>query len=541
MIFSIIIPVFNAGEKLGKTLDSIIKQKNGLYEIIIVDGKSTDGTHQIIEHYSKICNDIKCISEPDQGIYDAMNKGIGMASGAYFYFIGAGDVLRKDILETVVSKLSFSNELVYGNVFHKGLNRIFNGEYDIAKIINFSICHQAIFYHREVFRTIGTYNLRYKLRGDSEFNLRCFGSEKIKTRFINEIIADFEGYGFSSKATDEPYFLDKPGLILKYFGEMYYQYYIYSSRYFFDFLRDTQDKTLVLYGNDDRSVAKICEIITANNEKNSNNIRLLTAHFDRNWDSDDDERLHDDPSIDQIINVSIPKKIEDPLRAKKVIFCQPFICNYQLYHYLSTNTNKEVALFGTGPLGAYVHKYIEAMSEKFCRRITVKFFLDNRLQQQDQLYHGKQVVIPNRDNLAIVDCVVIASPDYEDIRQQLLGLGLSGERIVYSTVYLENIHENAANGQLMIEKGQRYLLYGTGSLSQKLSRQILAKGGLIEFYADSNPKFWGKSFMERAVIAPEEILKVRDKFDKIIIASSFRREIFETLTDLGFEAHQDIL
>ncbi|MEJ7711150.1 MAG: glycosyltransferase [Pyrinomonadaceae bacterium] len=82
-LFSILTPTYNCGRKLEKTIRSVLSQDKSLYEYIIIDGCSTDETSSVVEKYS---NAVKFVSEKDEGVYDAMNKGIDMATGRYLYF-----------------------------------------------------------------------------------------------------------------------------------------------------------------------------------------------------------------------------------------------------------------------------------------------------------------------------------------------------------------------------------------------------------------------------------------------------------------------
>src|SRR5258705_11239297 len=91
--FPIITPTLNSGPKLEATINSVLSQKEDLFEYIVVDGGSSDETLNLLRKHGER---IKWISEKDRGVYDAMNKGIGMASGRYLYFLGAGDHLREN-------------------------------------------------------------------------------------------------------------------------------------------------------------------------------------------------------------------------------------------------------------------------------------------------------------------------------------------------------------------------------------------------------------------------------------------------------------
>jgi len=193
--FSVITPTLNSGPKLEATINSVLSQKEDLFEYIIVDGCSTDDTLNIIRKYGKR---IKWISEKDRGVYDAMNKGIGMASGRYLYFLGAGDHLRENVLEKI-EKIIPDEPLTffYGNVYLVNDKVEYIGEVDEQKIVTWNICHQAIFYERNIFKIMGRYNLRYRVLADHAFNIRCFADKRIRKTFVDEVIADYEGGGIS--------------------------------------------------------------------------------------------------------------------------------------------------------------------------------------------------------------------------------------------------------------------------------------------------------------------------------------------------------
>jgi len=194
--FSVITPTFNSGPKLAATINSVLSQKQELFEYIIVDGGSTDETLSIIRKYGR---QIKWISEKDRGVYDAMNKGIGMARGQYLYFLGAGDLLKANIFERVDQIIGdVPLTFVYGNVNWVGREVIYFGEFDADMLAKSNICHQSIFYEQTIFDLIGKYDLKYPKLADYAFNLKCFADERIRKLYIAEIIADYEGGGLST-------------------------------------------------------------------------------------------------------------------------------------------------------------------------------------------------------------------------------------------------------------------------------------------------------------------------------------------------------
>lgn len=189
----------------------MINQNKALFEYIIIDGLSIDDTLKIVKRYSGY---IKLISEKDNGVYDAMNKGINIASGKYLYFLGAGDQLKEGVLEKInlilpQGKLNF----VYGNVYRLDRNTIYDGLFSKSKLNKRNICHQAIFYERNIFNVAGKYDLKYKIKADYALNLKCYGCKEIKKKYINEVIADYKGFGISYEHQDENFMKERPRLI----------------------------------------------------------------------------------------------------------------------------------------------------------------------------------------------------------------------------------------------------------------------------------------------------------------------------------------
>ncbi|MBC7933270.1 MAG: glycosyltransferase, partial [Rubrivivax sp.] len=152
-LISIIIPTYNCGRKLAATLESVLSQPKDLYETIVVDGGSTDETLSVIEEHA---GDLRFVSEADRGVYDALNKGIALATGKYLFFLGAGDLLKEGVLELVAGQLP-EDELsfVYGDAYLVRHGVRVCGEFSMKEFIVRNICHQAIFYERTIFDVLG--------------------------------------------------------------------------------------------------------------------------------------------------------------------------------------------------------------------------------------------------------------------------------------------------------------------------------------------------------------------------------------------------
>ncbi|MGI8543125.1 MAG: glycosyltransferase family 2 protein [Aridibacter sp.] len=216
-VFSIIIATYNCGQKIEKTLASIFSQKKDLFELIIMDGASTDDTLEFVKKYE---NNLTLISEKDEGVYYAFNKAIDLASGKYLYFIGAGDCLKADILEQVEEfLLPETPSLIYGKCYF-AKQKTYNGKKFTADLfIRDNICQQGIFYHRTIFDIIGKFDVKYKSFADWFLNLRCFLDRAITKRYVNLLIADYEEGGLSSEIQDDPVFVEEfPIFVRKQFG-----------------------------------------------------------------------------------------------------------------------------------------------------------------------------------------------------------------------------------------------------------------------------------------------------------------------------------
>lgn len=208
-LFSIIVPTFNVAPTLRCCLDSITTQTCSDYELVLIDGGSTDGTLDVARSYGSILGHRLLIhSGPDKGPYDAMNRGVSIATGAWVLFLGADDTLHATDTLTRVAAFIAENEpsdLVYGDVIMRSKSSRYAGAFDVDRLLfEQNICHQAIFYRRELFAGIGPYNLRYRLWADWDFNIRCFSNPAVVTRYMDIVIANYNDIsGLSMKEDQE--------------------------------------------------------------------------------------------------------------------------------------------------------------------------------------------------------------------------------------------------------------------------------------------------------------------------------------------------
>ncbi|SON63253.1 PGL/p-HBAD biosynthesis glycosyltransferase [Mycobacterium simulans] len=209
-LFSIIVPTFNVASTLRACLDSVSSQTYSGFEVVLVDGDSTDGTPDIANSYAPGLDGRLIIhSGPDQGPYDAMNHGVGMANGTWMFFLGADDALyQPDTLARVATFIGEHepSDLVYGDVIMRSKSTRYAGAFDVDRLLfEQNICHQAIFYRRKLFETIGPYNLRYRLWADWDFNIRCFSNPALVTRYMDIVVANYNDTSGLSKKEDEEF------------------------------------------------------------------------------------------------------------------------------------------------------------------------------------------------------------------------------------------------------------------------------------------------------------------------------------------------
>ncbi|MDB5137169.1 MAG: glycosyl transferase family 2 [Mucilaginibacter sp.] len=217
---SVITVCFNAAASIERTIKSVVDQSYTNIEYVIVDGGSIDGTVDIIKNYESLIS--SWVSEPDKGIYDAMNKGIDMVNGSWVYFLGAGDTLL-NILDKLTPNFTKPNCIYYGNVYRKDLKRIYDGRYTGFKLAVTNICHQAIFYPLPALKKY-RYDTKYKMLADHHLNMLCYGDKTFDFKYIPMQIGIYEGDGISAITADEEFYKDKIGVVKRNFPFMIYLY-----------------------------------------------------------------------------------------------------------------------------------------------------------------------------------------------------------------------------------------------------------------------------------------------------------------------------
>lgn len=210
-LFSIIIATYNVDKVLQKTIDSVKQQNDKNYELIIIDGESSDNTVEVIKSNSEFIT--HWISEIDDGIYDAWNKGIKISNGEWILFLGAGDLLVPDALYSYKLYLD-SLENTTLNLVSAKINRttedgrfisIKGSPWSWSKFKNsMTIAHVGALHNNALFNEVGLYDQNnYKICADYELLMRK--RDKLKAGFLNHVIGDMPigGMSFSVQALKE--------------------------------------------------------------------------------------------------------------------------------------------------------------------------------------------------------------------------------------------------------------------------------------------------------------------------------------------------
>ncbi len=196
MKVSIITVCFNSADTIEQTIRSVLCQTYSKIEYVIVDGDSTDGTLQIINKYRDSISQL--ISEKDSGIYDAMNKGIKLATGNIIAILNSDDVYvdstvvgqMVNFMETTLADAAYSN-LVYVDRDDTGrIKRFWSpGEYkEGAFLKGWTIPHPTFFCRRDIFEKFGLYNNTFRIAADFELMMRFVEKHKIKVGYLPKVI-----------------------------------------------------------------------------------------------------------------------------------------------------------------------------------------------------------------------------------------------------------------------------------------------------------------------------------------------------------------
>ena len=207
MTLSLITPTYNSSKTIARTLDSVVAQNYPDLEYIIIDGASKDDTLRIIEGYQSKIN-IKVVSESDKGLYDAMNKGVKLASGEVVGILNSDDVFFDETVLNTVAKAFASDapDIVYGDIkyFSDDINKTKrywrSGAYRESKLNNgWIIPHPALFVKKTVYDRAGLYRDDFKIAGDYEFILRILKKYQLTLKYLPQVLVKMYDGGVSGR------------------------------------------------------------------------------------------------------------------------------------------------------------------------------------------------------------------------------------------------------------------------------------------------------------------------------------------------------
>lgn len=214
MILSIVTICYNNAEGLKKTLASVTAQTVIEFEHVVVDGASTDGSADIIREYAeKASYPVRWVSEPDKGIYNAMNKGLRMASGEYVQVLNSGDIYANehvvaDMIEAMRRCGDKANgewpEFLYGNMIRRHPDGTVDGksgrvEYSLRNYYTSTMNHDCCWIHRSLFERYGLYDENLKIVSDWKWFLSAIGLGHVKPVYVDIDVTIFDLTGISER------------------------------------------------------------------------------------------------------------------------------------------------------------------------------------------------------------------------------------------------------------------------------------------------------------------------------------------------------
>jgi glycosyltransferase involved in cell wall biosynthesis len=199
-LVTVITVVLNNKLGLEQTLQSVFKQNYDALEIIVIDGKSTDGTLNVIRQHEKR---ISCfVSEPDEGVYDAMNKGIVSATGEYILFLNSGDYFAGESSIRSLIEQSDNEDIIYGDIIFKDTStesvRTYPEVLDFGFFVDSTLPHPCTLIRRSLFSDYGLYDAQIKISADWAFFLKVLGKYNASYKHVSHPVSFFLKGGLSS-------------------------------------------------------------------------------------------------------------------------------------------------------------------------------------------------------------------------------------------------------------------------------------------------------------------------------------------------------
>jgi glycosyltransferase involved in cell wall biosynthesis len=201
---SVVTVCYNSERTIRKTFDSISNQTNQDFEYVIIDGASSDNTLQLIKEFSesgRFEGELRYISEPDEGIYDAMNKGINIASGEYVALLNSDDWYESDVIDTLHKEISTNPgvDIFYGFIRLIKDSREYmvrRNSYDFIMEGSGLIQHPTCFIRKSAYKDVGYFDTNYRVCADQDLMIRMVKAGK-KYKGIDSVITNFSMIGIS--------------------------------------------------------------------------------------------------------------------------------------------------------------------------------------------------------------------------------------------------------------------------------------------------------------------------------------------------------
>jgi glycosyltransferase involved in cell wall biosynthesis len=220
-VISVVIPALDAAETLDRCLASLACQTWREFEVVVCDALSTDATVEVSERWSGQLPGMRIDARRDGGIYQGVNRGIGLAQGRWILVLGADDrIAAPDTLATVARILdSTSARFVYGDVVTAAANpwgppgTRYPGPISPSGLVSINICQQSVFYRRDLFDRHGMFRPEYRVCADWDMAVRVAATEPIQ--WMDVVVAEYAATGMSSRTTDDRFRRDRPLLVAK--------------------------------------------------------------------------------------------------------------------------------------------------------------------------------------------------------------------------------------------------------------------------------------------------------------------------------------
>ncbi len=208
MKISVITIAYNSGHSISDAIDSVLSQTYNDVEYIIVDGKSKDNTVEVVKSYGSRIS--KFVSEPDKGIYDALNKGIRMATGDVIGFMHSDDLFASDNILAKVAEIFKTNDVdsVYGDlqyVYKNDTNKVLrywkSGRFSLRRLkMGWMPPHPTFYVKKKVYDNYGLFNTDFRIAADYDTMLRFLGKHRISTYYLPEVMVKMRVGGASNRS-----------------------------------------------------------------------------------------------------------------------------------------------------------------------------------------------------------------------------------------------------------------------------------------------------------------------------------------------------